>query len=268
MGDLTPLLPGHEFGRLRRPLHWKACKGNANWSSILSDVTEMGTIVPKMVTTLSVGNVLFGKTRQAVLGLLLTHPDESFHLRQIVRLAGSGVGATQRELSMLVAAGILVREQRGRQVYFQVNRASPIFGELRGLVMKTSGLAEVLRTALEPLRKHIEVAFVFGSMARLEESKSSDVDLMIIGDVRLADVARALTGPMRQLSREVNPIIYPREELARKVASRHHFVTEVLTGPKIFLIGDDHDLAGLAEKRLDPSASNKPTRDRQVTRRG
>src|SRR5438552_3473015 len=220
-----------------------------------------------MITPGTIGDLLFGKTRQRVLGLLLGHPDESFHLRQVVRLSGAGLGPTQRELTMLAAAGIVTRAQRGRQVFFQARRESPIFDELRSLVIKTCGLADVLRAALEALRKQIRVAFVFGSFARGEESKNSDVDVMIIGDVRLADVAGALGPPMQQLGREINPIIYPPAELARKRAARHHFITQVLKGPKIFLIGDEDELAGLAEKRVDSGASHKRAGDRKPTRR-
>src|SRR5687768_2754789 len=108
-----------------------------------------------MVTTSlqPLSETLFGKTRQAILRLLFSHPDESYHLRLIVRLTGTGLGPAQRELSLLSTAGIITREQRGRQVYFQVNRESPVFDELRGLVIKTSGLVDVLRAALEDLRK-------------------------------------------------------------------------------------------------------------------
>src|SRR3954465_14518796 len=120
-----------------------------------------------MVTPIagSVGDLLFGKTRQAVMGLLFLKPEESFHLRQIVRLTGAGIGPVQRELAKLVDAGLLLREQRGRQVYFQA-AGSPVFGELRGLLVKTAGVADVLRQALSPLAPGIRSAFIFGSFAK------------------------------------------------------------------------------------------------------
>src|SRR4051812_5416374 len=116
-------------------------------------------------TTEPIGDLLFGKTRQAVMGLLFLRPDESFHLRQIVRLSGAGVGPVQRELAKLVAAGLILREQRGQQVYFQAAR-SPVFDELRGLLVKTAGCADVLREALLPLAPRIRSAFIFGSFAK------------------------------------------------------------------------------------------------------
>ena len=216
----------------------------------------------------SPGDLLFGKTRQVILGLLFSHPDESYHLRLIVRLTGAGLGPAQRELTKLASAALVTRVQRGRQVYYQANSKSPVFEELRGLVIKTAGLVDVLRAALEPLRERIAAAFVFGSIARGEESKDSDVDLMLIGGVRMAEVAKALSAQMWKVGREINPIIYPPAELARKLASGHHFVSQVLGGEKIFLIGDEHELAGLAKTRLDPSASNKSRRDRELAQRG
>src|SRR5437762_12572250 len=127
--------------------------------------------------------VLFSRSRQAVLALLLGHPDESFYLREIVRLTKAGQGAVQRELQRLVTSGVLLRWERGNQVYFQANVRCPVFPELRGLLLKTAGLVDVLRLALEPLAPKMALAFVYGSMARREQHGSSDVDLCIVGDV-------------------------------------------------------------------------------------
>jgi predicted nucleotidyltransferase len=198
------------------------------------------------ITRNSVGDLLFGRTRQAVLGLLFMRPDESFHLRQIVRLTGSGLGPVQREVSKLATAGLVLREQRGRQVFYSVNRTSPVYEELRGLVLKTAGLAELLREALMPLRDRIRCAFVFGSFARGEHGRDSDLDLMVIGEAQLAELAKALGGTQRRLGREVNPTVYRAGELARKLAEGHHFVTEVVAGPKIYLLGDDDELRRVA----------------------
>ena len=112
---------------------------------------------------------LFSKNRRLVLSLLLGHADEAFYLRQIVRASGGGVGAIQRELRQLVQCGILSRTARGKEVYFQVSPDCPVFAELKSLLMKTAGLADVLRTALAPLADQIEVAFVFGSFAQGKE---------------------------------------------------------------------------------------------------
>jgi uncharacterized protein len=212
-----------------------------------------------MVTTVTnaVGTLLFGQTRQAVLGLLFTRPDETFHLRQIVRLTGAGLGPVQREVAKLAAAGLVLREQRGRQVFYRVNRQSPVYEELRGLVLKTAGLAELLREALTPLRHRIRCAFIFGSFVRGEHHRDSDVDLLVIGEIRLAELAKALSGVQQRLAREVNPTVYRPSELARKLAEGHHFLTEVMAGPKIYLLGDDDELRRVAETGLDSPAQNQ-----------
>jgi uncharacterized protein len=196
-----------------------------------------------MRQTRNIGDVLFGKTRRAVLGLLCTRPDESFHLRQIARLAGVGIGPVQRELAKLAAAGLAAREQKGRQVFYSINRNSPVYPELTGLVVKTSGVADILRESLAPLRPRIQAAFLFGSFARGEQSAASDVDVMIVGDVSFAELAGALTGAQRRLGREINPTIYPLAEFQRKLKAGHHFLSQVTAGPKTFLIGGDDELA-------------------------
>ena len=193
---------------------------------------------------------LFSKNRRLVLSLLLGHADEAFYLRQIVRASGGGVGAIQRELRQLVECGILRRTARGKEVYFQVNPECPVFAELKSLLMKTAGLADILRTALAPLADQIESAFVFGSIAQGKERQQSDVDLLVVGDVSFADVVAAIGPAQEQIQREVNPSVYPTDEFRAKLAARHHFLKSVMAGSKVFLIGDEHGLERLAEKRL------------------
>jgi len=211
----------------------------------------LGTIEPIMGTNSaheSMAAALFGRARRAVLGLLYTHPDESFYVRQVVRAAGVGQGAVQRELRRLAAAGIIERERNGRQVYYRANRACPVFDELHALMVKTAGLADVLRQALEPLADAVRAAFVYGSVAGGKERARSDVDVMVIGEASFGDIVQALRSAEEALGREVNPTVYPPAEFKAKLVSEHHFVTTVLKGPKIFLVGDEHDLAGLAEE--------------------
>ncbi|MGO8751697.1 MAG: nucleotidyltransferase domain-containing protein [Thermoguttaceae bacterium] len=178
------------------------------------------------------------------------HADEAFYLRQIVRASGGGVGAIQRELRQLVECGIVCRTARGKEVYFQANPQCPIFAELRGLLIKTVGLADVLRTALAPLANQIEVAMVFGSMAEGKERPESDIDVLVVGRVSFADVVAAIGPAQEQIGREVNPCVYLPDEFRAKLAARHHFLSSVVAGRKVFLIGDEHGLEGLAEKRL------------------
>lgn len=191
---------------------------------------------------------LFGKTRQALLSLLYTHADESFFLEQLIQAAALGRGTVQRELAFLARAGIVRRMVRGRQVYFQANSDCPVYAELKGLVVKTAGVADALRAALAPLAARIRVAFVYGSVARGEERRASDIDVMVIGEVSFAEAAEALGRAQEMLRREINPSVYPSAEYRAKLAAKHHFLSSVLKGEKIFLIGDERELARLAKK--------------------
>jgi predicted nucleotidyltransferase len=197
-----------------------------------------------------IGSVLFAKNRRAILGLLFRRPTESFYVREIARACGSGMGAIQRELAQLTAAGILQRRVRGHQVHYQANAACPVFEELKRLVIKTAGVADVLQGALAPLADRITVAFVFGSMARADAGPESDVDVAIIGKVSFTQVVDALAAAQENLGREVNPVVYGPGEWRSKLAKGHHFVERLLEEEKIFLIGGESELAGLATKRL------------------
>jgi len=189
---------------------------------------------------------LFGKTRRAVLSLLYGHADEAFYIRYIVRVTGAGHGAVQRELKQLASAGVIQRTARGRQVYYQANRECPVFTELKSLVVKTAGIGDILRKALAPLVDRINVAFIYGSIAQGKESKGSDVDIMVVGDVTFADIVGRLGPAQEMLGREINPMVYPLAEFRSKVAAGHHFLKEVLTMDKVYLIGDEHELERLA----------------------
>jgi predicted nucleotidyltransferase len=191
---------------------------------------------------------LFGKTRQALLALLFTRPDEELLQEQLILHAGLGRGSVQRELEFLARAGIARRTVHGRQVYFQANPDCPIFPELRSLVVKTSGVADVLRAALAPLASRIRVAFVYGSVARGDEKRASDVDVMVVGEAAFTEVVDALARAQDALGREVNPTVYPPDEFRTKVNAKHHFLVTVIHGDKLFLIGDQRELGRLAKK--------------------
>jgi len=163
-------------------------------------------------------------------------------VRQIVRLAGVGQGAVQRELRRLSAAGVIERSESGAQVYYRASEDCPVFAELHGLMTKTAGVADVIRRALEPLADQIKVAFVYGSLATGQETPDSDVDLMVVGEVSFALVVRALRDAQDRLAREVNPTVFPPKELRSKLRRKHHFLTQVMRGPKVFLMGDDDEL--------------------------
>jgi len=214
----------------------------------LTGVPEMGTIVPDMGTRVtSLSDVLFGQTRRAVLSLLYGHADEEFYLRQIIRAAGIGQGTVQRELERLVGAGLVRRRQHGRQVYFQANPDNPVYQELRGMLLKTAGVADVLRGALTPLAARIRVAFIYGSVARGEERRASDVDLMVVGDVSFSEVVGVLGPAQERLGREVNPTVFTVPEFRTRLKAGQHFVRSVMRQEKVFLCGDEHDTGSLGK---------------------
>ena len=222
-------------------------------------VPKMGTNVPNLGTMksgTSVISALLGETRGALLGVLLLQPEQTFHVRHLIRLVGRGQGAVQRELQRLTQAGLLLRTVQGGQVYYQANRHSAVFPELQGLLLKTVGLADVLRSALAPLAGKVQVAFVYGSLASGRFTASSDVDLLIAGDVSFREVVSALASAQETLGREVNPSVYAVDDLQRRGAEGNHFLLSVLREPKIFVLGGEDDLARLVTQGVANGASH------------
>ncbi|HTP71479.1 MAG TPA: transcriptional regulator [Burkholderiaceae bacterium] len=193
---------------------------------------------------MSLGDALFTGTQQRLLALLFGQPGRSFYATEIIGLAGAGSGAVQRELARLQQSGLITVQPVGNQKHYRANTASPVFAELSAIVQKTFGLAEPLRAALAPLAKHITAAFVYGSVAKQQDTASSDVDLMIISDgLSYPDLYSALEDVSQRLGRTVNPTIYTHKELAKRVKGGESFVARVLEQPKIWLIGGEDDLA-------------------------
>ena len=189
-------------------------------------------------------DALFAKVQQRVLSVLFGNPGRSFYANEVISLARSGTGAVQRELARLEAAGLVTATRIGKQKHYQANQASPIFQELRALVLKTSGLVDVLREALAPAANLIRAAFVFGSVAKGEDTSASDIDLMVIAErLTYADLFAALEEASTRLGRKVAPTIYSPTELARLVKQDSRFVTRVLGQPKLWVIGGERDLA-------------------------
>lgn len=193
----------------------------------------------------SVATLLFPAYRRRVLGLLLLRPDEALHGREIARRTGLPAGTLTRELKRLADVGLLKREKRGNQQVYSADTSCPIFNELTGILRKTSGLADVLAEALAPVAKQLRVAFVFGSMAQGREIGASDVDLLLIGEIGFAEAVDLLYPAQAILGREVNPKVFTPAEFSAK-ATAEPFLRDVLARPKIFVIGNDHDLAELA----------------------
>ncbi len=196
----------------------------------------MGTNLPDSVS--SVADALFPKVRQRVLSVLFGTPDRSFYTNEVIGLACSGAGAVQRELADMAEAGLLTVRKQGNQKHFQANAASPVFAELRGLVLKTMGLADVLRAALAPLSAQIEIAFVFGSIAKQQDNARSDIDLMVVSDtLGYADLLSALEVASRRLERTINPALYSTADFRARRDSGNAFIDRVMQQPKIWLIG-------------------------------
>lgn len=193
--------------------------------------------------------LFFGAYRRKVLGLLLLHPGEHFHLREIARATRTQPGTVRRELSLLARAGVIQRDVQGNQIRFGANETYPIYEELRSILKKTSGLSDQLRIALAPLTDRIAIAFVYGSIANGQERPTSDIDLLIVGTARFEDVIRALHPYQEELRREINPHVYSAAEFKRKAGEEHSFVARILTSPKLFVIGSDHELGKLDEDR-------------------
>ena len=181
-----------------------------------------------------------------MLSVLYSHVGETFYLRQLASLTEIAVGPVQREMRQLVAAGLVTRKTVGTQTLYTANQKSPVFREIKNLVNKTVGMHDALSDALDPLRERINLAFVYGSVARSRETEHSDVDLMIIGRVDFDEVVESLAGAEKTLNREINPTVYSIREFGKKV--RGNFLKTVLADKKLFIIGDEDDLRELGQK--------------------
>ena len=178
------------------------------------------------------------RTQQRVLGRLFGYPERSFYASELIRDAGTGSGAAQRELAKLEASGLVVARRIGHQKHYQANEASPLFPDLRNIIIKTVGLVEPLRDALKPIASDIQLAFVYGSVAKATDRATSDIDLMVVSDtVTYGDVFGALDKVSRALGRTVNPTVYSSAEFSKRTKSDNAFITRVLDGPKVWVIG-------------------------------
>jgi predicted nucleotidyltransferase len=208
------------------------------------NIPKMGTKAKAPATHTSLADALFSGTQQRVLGLIFGQPRRSFYATELIGLTGGGSGAVQRELARLSQSGLVTIHPVGNQKHYQANPDSPIYAELCGIAQKTVGLAEPLREALAPLAKKIVAAFVYGSVAKRQDTAASDIDLMLISDkLGYADVFAVLEEVGARIGRPVNPTLMTRKDLAKRVAGDNAFVTRVLAQPKLWLIGSDDALA-------------------------
>jgi predicted nucleotidyltransferase len=188
--------------------------------------------------------ILSSKVRAEIFRMLFGPADLSLHVREIERRSGLTIGTVRAELQKLLSLDLIQRQKDGNRLYYRANKGHPLYPDIRSLVLKTTGLVDVIENVLKQ-DPEIKTAFVFGSIARHEEGAASDVDLMVIGDVGLRKLTGMLTGVPDQIGREVNPHILTKEEFVKRKASGDHFISRVLASPKIFIIGNEDELAAM-----------------------
>ena len=209
----------------------------------------MGFINPIMGDkSISLANALFTKVQQRVLGVLFGNPLRSFYGNEIVRLADSGIGAVQRELEKLSAAGLIVSQRIGNQRHFRANPHTPIYGELVALIAKTCGVAEVVRMALQPLADKLDYALIDRALAEGYVSTRNPIDLLLVGKGPTpAEVRELLVGAESRLGQSIRPILYTQDELGEQLREAGSFVARLLERPTFCLIGTDEAFAALGE---------------------
>jgi len=193
---------------------------------------------------MSISDALFSGTQQRVLAVLFGRPDRSFYQAEVVSNVNGGSGAVQRELARLAQSELVTVRASGSQKHYQANPASPVFEELCAIVAKTVGIAEPLRSALMPLANRIDTAFVYGSVAKKQDTASSDIDLMIVSkDLSYGDLFLALEDVSSRLGRTVNPTIYTPSEIEKRLTDGDGFLNRVMEQEKIWLLGGQDDIA-------------------------
>jgi len=186
--------------------------------------------------------ILSSKARAEIFKLLFNGVEEELHMRDIQRRSGFNDSTIRQELRRLVRLDLILSRKNSNRIYYQSNKQHPLYPEIKNIVLKTNGLADVIKEALVKSKK-IKVAFVFGSLARNDENAKSDVDLVVIGDVGLRKVTALLSGISGKIGREINPHVLTQEEFTKRKANHEHFITRVLQDKKIFIIGNENDLA-------------------------
>ena len=191
-------------------------------------------------------DALLPKTRQGILAATLVQPEKAWYVSELARRMGVPASSLQRELHDLSEVGILKTHRQGRMVYYQANTDSPVFPDLRGLLLKTAGLVDVLAEAVKPLAARLRTAFVYGSIAAGNEQSDSDIDLMIVGQVSPTELALPLRRARELLGREINPTVYTPAEFDKKRAANDPFLKQVLDKPRLFVLGNKDELGKVA----------------------
>ena len=217
----------------------------------------------------SLADALFTTTQQRVLALLFGQPTRSFFASEMIELAGAGSGAVQRELKRLASSGLATVKMIGKQKHYQANLDSPVFHELRGLVLKTVAMVEPIRQALQPLADRIELALIYGSVGKGSDTAISDVDLLVVANgVTLEEMYAALAPVESDLDRKISPTLYTQKEFTRRKAAGNTFLTRVLAGDHIVLIGSEDEPSEARQPRKNRKTENRAARKGRTGRSG
>jgi predicted nucleotidyltransferase len=174
-----------------------------------------------------------------VLAVFLTHSDEAFYQSYVVESTGYALIQVQRALKRLEDTGLIEKTKSGNRSYYKANKRHPAFQDIKNALFKTVLLGDVLKKELKSIKKNIRFGFVYGSLANGTESSNSDIDLFIIGDLGIRDMADILSGLCRKLGREINPTVYSEKEFKKKIKEKNSFIEEILHKPKIWLMGEE-----------------------------
>lgn len=209
----------------------------------------------------TLAEILSSRARAAVFRLLFGSATPELHHRELARRSGLSESAVRQELSKLTRLDLINRRRDGNRVYYRANREHPLFPDICQVVLKTVGLVDVLEPRLSP--HNVRIAFVFGSLAKAQETARSDVDLLVIGGIGLRKLSSLLSGASDQLGREINPHVMSEREYRKRREARDHFVTNVLRGPKLFIVGTEHDFEAMGGQRLAQDRTTQPRGDRE-----
>ena len=221
--------------------------GRSSWRT-----TRAGSVrTPK-----GIGELFAGRAVVSLLRLFFLYPTQAFYQRELSDLIGERLFLSQRALTRLVRAGVVDSSRRGNRIYYRANESHPAFQDLKAVILKTIGVGDLLRSQLAGLGERVRVAFVYGSMARGDDTATSDLDIMIVGDLSSREVASILAPVKETLNREINPSVYSPQQLRKGIRARHPFLTGVLKGPKIFLRGDDRGLEAVLGGRSAKASSD------------
>lgn len=189
--------------------------------------------------------------KQEILSATYGQPEKWWYLSELAANARTSPSSLQRELSAFAANGLLERRRDGGRIYFKAATDSPLFAPLKELLERSLGPTGAIREAIARLTDRIEAAFIYGSVAKGEERVDSDMDILFIGEVGLAELAKTLKSLERKFGREFNAKCYSPFEFVSKFRKRNHFIRTVMREPKIFLVGDEDDIGRLVGEPLD-----------------